>query len=216
MDLRNKKINFLGDSITKGSGIRDVYTEILRKRYCLSQARNYGIGGTRIAPKKIPSEDPIYDEDFCSRVDTMEKDADIVVVFGGTNDYGHGDAPIGNVNDTASDTFCGACHVLFQSVKRRFPKSKILILTPLHRINEDISRGADHTGEPKPALEVYANAILEIAQGYDVSVLDLFHMEILDPRDPYVREKYAPDGLHPNDDGHVVLADCIGAALEAL
>lgn len=219
MDLKNKKINFLGDSITKGggtSGGEALFTEVLRKRYGLTEARNYGIGGTRIAPKKNPSENPIHDQDFCSRVEQMEEDADIVVVFGGTNDYGHGDAPFGDVSDRNSDTFCGACHVLFQSLKRRFPQSRILVLTPLHRINEEISRGTDHTGVPRPVLASYVEAILEIVQAYDVAVLDLFHMGILDPRDPDVRETFVPDGLHPNDNGHVILADCIGAALEAL
>lgn len=28
------------------------------------------------------------------RVDEMDDDADIVIVFGGTNGYGHGDAPM--------------------------------------------------------------------------------------------------------------------------
>jgi len=31
-----------------------------------------------------------------------------------------------------------------------------------------------------------------------------------------IREKYMPDGLHPNDAGHVLLADRIGAFLESL
>lgn len=219
MDLRDKKINFLGDSITQGcctSGGNVIFTEILRKRYYLSEARNYGIGGTRIAPNKTPSEDPAWDEDFCLRVDKMEKDADAVVVFGGTNDYGHGDAPFGNVDDRTSDTFCGSCHMLFQSLKSRFPNVPVLVVTPLHRICDEISKGNDRSGMPRPVLEVYVQAILEIAQAYDFAVLDLFHEGILDAHDPDVMQRYVPDGLHPNDGGHAILAERMATALETL
>ena len=101
MNLQGKKINFLGDSITFGYGLGnscDRFADLIAQRYG-AISRNYGISGTRIARQTTPSDDPSHDLDFPSRVAEMDPDADIVVVFGGTNDYGHGDAPLGTMAD---------------------------------------------------------------------------------------------------------------------
>ena len=83
MNLSGKKINFLGDSITHGSGTsgEDKRFSNLIAAKTGAICRNYGIGGTRIARqfnRTIPDFD---DTDYCSRVCKMDPDADIVVVF---------------------------------------------------------------------------------------------------------------------------------------
>ena len=116
MILENKIALFLGDSITEGAGatnINNVYWSVMKQKFGLNKVFGYGIGGTRYANQFKPSEDIKYDQNFLSRVDKMEDDADIIVVFGGTNDYGHGDAPLGDREDRNSDTFYGACHELY-------------------------------------------------------------------------------------------------------
>ena len=52
MELKGKKINFLGDRITEGVGATDpeaMYVNIVKHDAELAEARNYGISGTRIA-----------------------------------------------------------------------------------------------------------------------------------------------------------------------
>ena len=52
MELTGKKINFLGDSITEGccaTSPEKGYVDVMKRKYRLTEARNYGIGGTRIA-----------------------------------------------------------------------------------------------------------------------------------------------------------------------
>jgi len=95
MELKGKKINFLGDSITEGHGascVENRFTDIIAREEGIVM-RNYGIGGTRFAKQAKPSENPRWDLDFLSRAKEMDEDADAVVIFGGTNDFGHGDAP---------------------------------------------------------------------------------------------------------------------------
>ena len=41
-------------------------------------------------------------------------------------------------------------------------------------------------------------------------------MGVLDPNGPAVLARYVPDGLHPNDEGHVILAEEIHKFLEGL
>ena len=170
MNLSGKKINFLGDSITQGAGASDIskcYVSMLGLNTG-ALVRNYGIGGTRIARKHVPSENPVYDQDFCLRAPTMDADADAVVVFGGTNDYGHGDAPLGTIADRTPDTFYGALHTLFTMLLTRYTDSKILVLTPTHRLNEN---DPDCNGLP---LKAYVDVIREMAEFYSLPVLDLY------------------------------------------
>lgn len=219
MKLEGLKIDFLGDSITEGWGSsgQDCRFSALLQRNCkLAAARNYGIGGTRYARQRVPSEEPLTDRDFCERAGEMDRDADVVFVFGGTNDFGHGDAPFGGPEDRTPDTFCGACHYLFRELKADFPQAEIVIATPIHRCGEDNRYGSGRKTEPCPPLREYAAVIRQTAQQYGLHVLDLFGEGLLNPNDPEIHQKYVPDGLHPNDEGHILLAERIAQLLEAL
>lgn len=70
------------------------------------------------------------------RAKEMKTDVDAVVVFGGTNDFGHGDAPFGEITDTEPDTFCGACDALISLLLNKYPSKPVVFLTPLHRLSE--------------------------------------------------------------------------------
>ena len=214
MNLEGKKINFLGDSITEGycaSSPELKFVEILRRECKLGAARNYGECGTRIARQTKPYLYPAFDRDYCMRAYEMDKDADIVIVFGGTNDFGHGDAAFGSKGDTTPDTFCGACHALFTELRELFPASQIVVLTPLHRSDEET---------PNPTtdriLRDYVSALRESAESFGLPVLDLFESSAIRANIFENAQRYTEDGLHPNDEGHKVLADEIAAYLKNL
>ena len=218
MDLKDKKIAFLGDSITEGHGTTSAehtFWNILAKRTG-AQSYGYGIGGTRIAPQRKPSENPRHDLYFGSRVDEMIPNADIVVVFGGTNDYGHGDAAFGTMEDRTEDTFYGALHSLIRKLIERYPEALIVIMTPLHRLAES-GRAYNERGVRNAAdLRDYVDAIIEVAAYYGIPVLDLFRVSGIQPEIPAVRERYMPDGLHPCDAGHERIAERLIGFLEKL
>lgn len=209
MELKGKKIAFLGDSITEGccaSKPENFYWNLVA-RDTGALGYGYGIGGTRIAPQIEPSEEPLYDRYFASRIDEIIPDADVIVVFGGTNDFGHGDAPFGNLDDRGEDTFCGAMHCLLQKLIIRYPHAQLVVMTPLHREGEEYLASGDR-GKPRQAkLEAYVDAIIAISGYYGVPVLDLFRTCSMQPGVPLVKEMFMPDGLHPNDAGHRRLAD---------
>ena len=216
MELKGTKINFLGDSITEGAGTSShdkMFTMLIEREYG-AICQNYGIGGTRIARQKTPTEEK-WDRDFISRVPEMDNDADIVVVFGGTNDFGHGDAPLGTMSDRTPYTFYGALHCLYTALTEKYPDVPVVILTPLHRLNEDSPKG-DNKPAPVGTLKEYVNIIREVAEYYSLPVLDLFKESGLQPKVPVIQQKYVPDGLHPNDDGNAILAHKIARFLETL
>ena len=146
----------------------------------------------------------------------MDSDADIVVVFGGTNDFGHGDAPLGTMNDRTPDTFYGALHTLYTELLEKFPDSPIVVITPLHRLNEDNPRGDGNKPQDVGTLKTYVEIIREVAEYYSLPLLDLYKESGLQPKVSVIQQKFIPDGLHPNDEGHKILARKIAKFLESL
>lgn len=212
MNLQGLKINFLGDSITFGHG-----TSSQEKRFVSLLAaeegavtRCYGISGTRLARQLTPSLNREFDLDFPSRAATMDPDADVVVVFGGTNDFGHGDAPFGQFSDRTADTFCGALHELYTALLNKYPEATIIVVTPLHRTTENIP---NRNGK---VLQDYVDMIRRAAEYYSLPVLDLYATYGIQPAVPVLMEKYMPDGLHPNDEGHILLSRKIAQYLRQL
>ena len=202
MELKNKKVLFLGDSITEGTGASSpetCYVSVFGK-ISGAEVKNYGIGGTRIARQRRKSVKERHDKDFLSRVDGMDDNAEIVVVFGGTNDFGHGDSTIGTMESRDEYTFYGALHILCTSLINKYPNAEIIFMTPLHRIgeeNEVNEIGLKH----EVLLSGYVEIIKEVAGYYSLPVLDLFNTSGMQPNVDVIREIYMPDGLHPSDAG---------------
>ena len=207
MNLQGKKINFLGDSITEGVGA-SCYDNCYVARFAQmtgAEVRNYGIGGTRFARRRVPHENPRFDLDFCGRYHEMDDDADIIVVFGGTNDYGHGDAPLGQMGDRTVWSFYGACHTLFSGLVEKYPDKTIVVMTPMHRVTEL---------DKDPPLRDFVRAEREVAEFYSIPVLDLWSNLGICARVPVQKELYFKDMVHPNDAGHQKIAYTLKRFLE--
>lgn len=210
MIIKGMTINFLGDSITEGVGTtsnKKRYFEVMKEKYGLKAVNCYGVSGTRIARQHSVSDPVSYDEYFSLRADKMPADADAVVVFGGVNDYGHGDAPMGKFSDRTPDTFYGACHELYLKLINKFPGKPIIIMTPLHWDAELELHGRP---DGEYVLEDYVNAIKEVAKYYSLPVCDLYASSGIQPSVPVLKELYTIDGLHPNDNGNRVIAEKLG------
>ncbi len=207
MELKGKIINFLGDSITEGVGAtvpEERYISIV-ERETGATCRNYGVGGTSFV-EMSRSEGRV---DFCHRAKQMEKDADIVVIFGGTNDFGHCE-PIGEPEDRGENTFYGATHTLFRYIVENYPTAHIVVLTPLHRFGEKLFR------VPGAPLAEFRRVILEVAEYYSLPIIDLWAESGLQPHVDLVKETYMSDGLHPDPSGHRIIAENIIKYLRAL
>lgn len=204
--LCGKKAVFLGDSITEGCGTsapEKIYLNLVKEKLGLREAVNYGIGGTRIAAQ--PDDNG---NSFAARYVKMDDDADLIVIFGGTNDYGHGIAPIGAMSDQTENTYCGAWNVLLRGLIEKYPTATIVMMTPVHRDNEHLKNEA--TG---CYLSEYVALAKEAAQRYGIPTLDLYATGGICPDVAANKEAYCPDGLHPNDAGHALMARKLAAFL---
>lgn len=218
MELKGKKIAFLGDSITESYGascVEKAYWNLIGQQTG-AEVYGYGIGGTTISKRHSFQGEERTNRFFESRVDEMIPDADIVVVFGGTNDFGGCNTAFGHMTDRTHDTFCGSMHLLLLKLIEKYPAAQLVVMTPLHRSNEDDDIYDDFGERRAGKLSRYVEAIREIAGFYGIPVVDLHRICPIQPRIPSQRERYAPDGLHPNDAGHALVAQRLLGLLNTL
>ena len=203
------KINFLGDSITEGYPLKNIdkecYTSIIRDKLKIT-TNNYGIGGTRIARQ---DDDHIFSKnDFNKRVKDLDPTANFTFVFGGTNDYGHGSALIGNINDETLYTFYGGMKNLVKELLKIFKKENICFIIPLPRFNENdpLGEGNKDKNVKNYPLSEYRKVMKEICELNKVDYLDFCDKFPIPPKES---SEYFADGLHLNVKGHQLLADLL-------
>lgn len=205
-------INVLGDSITEGAlaSSEDKTFVYVLANLLNCKVNNYGISGSRIARQHVPSENPRYDLFFGSRVKDLVP-SDFIIVFGGTNDYGHGDAPIGDILDETPDTFYGGMNYLIDELLKRYDRKEILFMLPLYRFNEDDPLG-DHVRENATlSLQGYRDCMIEVLNNRNIKYIDI--------KDIFGKPETCDlfgDGLHPNDKGHKLIAELLAGYIKSL
>ena len=197
LDLRGKQIvmNVLGDSITEGeklSSQSQTYAALLGNKIGALAVRNYGLGGSAVAGN--------HPDRFLDRYVAMDPNANVIFVFGGTNDYGF-DTPLGTFGDRHQETFYGGLNQLMCGLQQMYPSAEIVFLTPLRRENDGKKNKYGNT------LNQYAQAVIDMAGFYNFRVLDLYtpgNLNFASQKSVYMR-----DGIHPSAKAHGILADYI-------
>ena len=185
-------INFLGDSITEGLKWqkKEVYCHYLSK-WLNIRVNNQGYRATKIARQKGDNKD------FNYRLKDLDDKADFTFIFGGTNDYSLGDAELGDINSESYFTFYGALKNLVKDLLKKFDNDKICFILPLSRFDED--KVINHGNLPQ-----YRNIIKEICDLNKIDYLDL--CDELPVPNTDGKSEYFKDGLHPNKQGHKLIA----------
>lgn len=223
LNKRVKKIACLGDSITFGSGAGGVngwqYHRYVHEWCILNGIEttivNLGIGGTTVSNGSNRNANA-----FCTRLDTVPEDADVLIIWGGTNDYGH-NTPLGNMESTDTKTFYGAYKYLLNWLAEHRPNTRLLMLTPLKRYyrssaNTDFVDAQKVRNGKGHLLPDYVQAVRELAADYCIPCVDLFSESGLNPSLEVVRQNFMPDGLHPNAEGNKRIYPKILAKLRPL
>ncbi|MBR6708638.1 MAG: SGNH/GDSL hydrolase family protein [Clostridia bacterium] len=208
---RNKNVVFVGDSLTVGVGTTKPYHSYLDDMHVFKSVRALGVGGSCFS---FQSDYGAKNSPLVGRYSSIPS-ADLIVIFMGTNDYGH-ETPLGTIADTSDVSFCGALNVVITGIRQNHPDSKIIFATPLHRYGFGTSKisGKPFTSDSLPngrghTLEDYVNAIKAICEKNKLPVIDLFNLCPLNPEKPEDKRQYFPDGLHPNAAGHEIIAQTI-------
>ena len=189
--LNNLKWNALGDSITEGPnylGFKS-YVYYLSQKYTMNTV-NYGVSSSRIAKSSARTDS------FIERYLNMRDNVNIVSVKGGTNDFLES-TPMGSFSSTSETEFYGALHILCKGLKEKYYNIPIFFMTPIINSNKS-------TNSLGFKLTDYCKAIKEVCAYYGIPVLDLNSLCQIDPTITNIKNNYITDGVHPNDNGHIL------------
>ena len=209
---KGKSAVFVGDSITYGAKCDgDKYWEVLKTDLELESVVGMGVGKSCFS---ATSDNRLSYEPLISRY-TSIPNADLIQIFMGTNDYGF-NTPLGTIADKTDISFYGALNVIIPSLQAKYPTSRIVFVTPLHRYGQHNLTYDYDKNSAGYALSDYVNAMKEVCERYSVPVIDLFNISGLNPSLPSTRTLYMPDGLHPNTAGHKYIASIMANGLNNL
>ena len=219
---KGKKIGFLGDSITQYAEYVNSYAKLTG-----CTAMNYGVSATHMARRNSNDTNA-----FERRYTSMPKNLDMVIVFGGTNDFGHTDtADFGEFSDgtkVSKYTFYAGLHRLFSGLRNRYPKIPVVIMLPIHHgteidqkeyvVNTDKTITEGKNSKTGKTFREYVDAIREVAAYYSLIVLDAYSYSGLTPMLEIGAENrmFFRDGLHLNAAGGERLARWMYPQLEAV
>ena len=212
-------ISFLGDSITYGATLSEgelCFADLIARQDYAGHVQNLGISCSTIGHP--PSADVYFEgtNPISERYRTVRRDADFIFVLGGTNDYGNtptNNVPLGVPEDTENVTFYGALNQLVAGIAADYPDAELVLCTPVQRDNSAfVHWPASLENEFGYRLEDYCDAIRDRARHFGVNLLDLYALEEMN----VVSERflnYYTDGIHPNAEGHRLIAGAIDAFL---
>lgn len=226
-NLAGKKVAFIGDSITAAGGYANTFANLYG-----CTVVNLGVSGTCIANN---TSNNLGANRFVTRA-TAENLAgvDLIVVFGGTNDFSYDIKPIGDLfvvqdrtatgnigNKTIvapadTDAFGGALHDLIKTIQTNAPTIPIVFMTPLRRGRYTASNPTSlENNKNGNFMREFAEAIIEICTFYSIPVLDLNAVSNLDFTNTDIAAKYSSDTLHPNAAGHTLIGNMLFRFVEA-
>ena len=208
----NKIWNVIGDSITEHNvKTTKNYQDYVKDKVTGLTINNYGVSGTGwFTPSGSGGTDQIF-----NRINGMAANADLITVFAGTNDVASVGKTfvLGSYGDTDQNTsFYGAVDYTIKQLVAKYPTKTIAVFTPLQRDLASTTFGTVTEANMIAAVD----AIIKVAGRYSIPVLDLYRFGNMYPWNASFKPAMMPDGLHPNDAGHVVLADKILAFLNTL
>ena len=193
VDFSQLTFTAFGDSITCGINpkingkVENPYPTLVNEILGLKSFENKGVSGATFTSGNSGRSC------MTDLITSYNSSADIIGVLGGVNDF-YANASLGTIDDRTTSTIYGALHISMSYLKEYYEDSFLFYMTPYKCVygwkywyNQN-SKGY--------SLENIANAIKEVADIYNIPVLDLFEIGGFES----VMENSDCDGVHPNQE----------------
>lgn len=200
--LNGKKVVFYGDSITA----QNKFPVIVKEYYGIN-AVNMGVGGSTIFYRSDT------DMSSDSRISSIPSDADIVMIMGGTNDWGKTqiEEELTYSNGFDRTKFKGAVAYIIQKIQQQCPNAKIIWCTTIGGQNETRATSSP-TVQYLPQKDqfgqsgyTFRNAEIEVCNTLGIEVCDTWSCGI-NGNNAYTMIE---DTVHPTDAGAKLIANHI-------
>lgn len=207
--LNGKKIVFYGDSVTA----QNKFPVIVKEYYGIN-AINMGVGGSTIFYRS--NSDMSSD----TRINNIPSDADIVMIMGGTNDWGKIQIEDELIYSNGFDRtkFKGAIAYIVQHIQAQCPNAKIIWCTTIGGQNETRATSSP-TIQYLPQKDMFGqsgytfrNAEIEVCNILGIEVCDTWSCGI-NGNNAYIM---IGDTVHPTDAGAKLIANYIIGYLKSV
>ena len=202
-------IGCLGDSITYGLGGTS-WTTAISELCSIPNVYNYGVSGSTIITNNK--------DGFIDRIANMATDLDVVVLWGGVNDF--------MWTNQSKEVFKTNFEKVVKALLDKYPKAKILGLTPMKFKYTAPADGIksrawnEANSDSGVLLQDYVNAEIEIFNKYSIDYKDLFNESGISCEHNGQATEYFVGGgdlLHPNWKGNLkILAPRIANKINSL
>ncbi len=211
-----RNIVFIGDSITEGitsavdgNGNLVSYVTYANSYLRFNRVLNHGLGGRMFS---------VYGGEELSLAmnfgNVTNINSDVIVVFAGVNDYLSTPATkrFGDVNDKLSTSgYCGSVRLFMKQLYEYYGDRDIFFVMMYNTSKNVKSSYSDITWQP--TLNDYLEVQRTLAKEYGFNVIELYDIGFMDCSDKESSDFYLRDGLHPKDNGNIVLGEHIAAEL---
>ena len=118
----------------------------------------------------------------------------------------------GDVNDKLSTAgYCGSVRYFMKQLQEYYGDRQIFFVTTYNNAKKVTCNYTDINGQP--TLNDYMEVQRKLAKEFGFHVIDLYKTGLMDCSDKESSDFYLRDGLHPKDNGNIVLGEHIAAEL---
>lgn len=196
---KGKKICAYGDSVTEQNKWQSFVSS-----YFNCSFYNKGVGGTTVT--QVNSSTNHMSADV--RIETIPTDSDVVLVFGGHNDWSNASINMGDIKTDAlseSTSFKSAFGLMLKKIQTRCPNAKIITMTPVGGRTEEASSNQDKQFYIRDlCMTDFANAVKEVSAYYGIPCIDINANSGINTLN---HTTYIADLIHPNLEGGKLIAN---------
>lgn len=171
-----------------------------------SESINYGISSTTVSTIANPESHPQWRNNqrqpMYERYKQMADDLDVVGFKCSINDFWL-NQPVGTYGSEDPTNIYGAVNLLCKGLKEKFPNAKIFGMLPMDYRDKTYGLNTNGAGTK---LDEYRKAIKDMCELNDIHVFDLPSVVSFTAANDEDMKTYIPDGLHPNQLGHDLMA----------
>jgi lysophospholipase L1-like esterase len=166
---------------------------------------NLGVSGASLSSSSSIGASGIYNQ-----IANIPTSAELVTVEAGINDF-RGNATLGTITSTNSNTFYGALYNAVTAIYARCPNARIVLLTPYG--NNDTSPKWNVANSNSNTWKEFADAVRESGRRMGVSVCDIASDSGIGGLTSSI---YMADGIHLNTAGGILYANTVNSFLATI
>jgi len=200
----NKAVAFQGDSIFAQEKITPWIVDFFK----IGTYYNPSIGGTTVYNNETTVEyNSVTIDGWMSsddRISIIPEDTDIIINFGGHNDWSES-CPIGELGNFTDTTFMGAYALMLKKQITAFPNATIICCTPMGgRLSvEDVNQDYQTENLLDLVMTDYADAVKQVCAYYGIPCIDINAESGINTMNA---ASFLDDVVHPNVAGGKLVA----------